>query len=195
MNRRMDWFYFAGYRGLPRRGHVVPRPGVAAWPLPWEAKAWEFYSEGIVSGKIRQSRMRGCEKISGLLRRSPNRGWRRCKSTKIASCSSLHSPILALSRLASHVWEPPRYGRGIFSQPLRCNLARSLSDLGNRSEKVRNRGHFFANSRRIVGGVTDLLLQGAVRSWDNQNFAIQVPTILFISRSALRMDRILRALY
>ena len=27
------------------------------------------------------------------------------------------------------------------------------------------------------GGVTDLLLQAAVRSWDNQSFAIQVPTI------------------
>nr|VFJ74359.1 MAG: hypothetical protein BECKFM1743C_GA0114222_107843 [Candidatus Kentron sp. FM]VFJ74512.1 MAG: hypothetical protein BECKFM1743A_GA0114220_107833 [Candidatus Kentron sp. FM]VFK11755.1 MAG: hypothetical protein BECKFM1743B_GA0114221_102048 [Candidatus Kentron sp. FM] len=27
------------------------------------------------------------------------------------------------------------------------------------------------------GDVTDLLLQAAVRSWDNQNFAIQVPTI------------------
>ena len=73
---------------------------------------------------------RGCEKIPGLLRWPPNRGWRRCKSTKVchdwASCSSLHSPILAqvltLSRLASHVWpvfykSGPRYGRGISSQP------------------------------------------------------------------------------
>nr|VFJ47676.1 MAG: hypothetical protein BECKFM1743A_GA0114220_100507 [Candidatus Kentron sp. FM]VFK12298.1 MAG: hypothetical protein BECKFM1743B_GA0114221_102344 [Candidatus Kentron sp. FM] len=56
--------------------------------------------------------LRGCEKIPGLLRRPPNRDWLRCKSTKVchdwASCSSLHSPILAqvltLSRLASHVW-------------------------------------------------------------------------------------------
>ncbi|VFM94952.1 MAG: hypothetical protein BECKG1743F_GA0114225_100113 [Candidatus Kentron sp. G] len=63
--------------------------------------------------------LRGCEKIFGLPRRLPNRDWRRCKSTKIGSCSSLHSPILALSRLASRVWEPPRYGREIFSQPLR----------------------------------------------------------------------------
>ena len=94
--------------------------------------------------------LRGCEKIPGLRRWLPNRDWRRCKSTKVchdwASCSSLHSPILAqvltLSRLAGHVWpvfykSGPRYGRGIFSQPLRRGLARSLSDLGIRSEGKR----------------------------------------------------------
>nr|VFJ89931.1 MAG: hypothetical protein BECKH772A_GA0070896_1001822 [Candidatus Kentron sp. H]VFJ90930.1 MAG: hypothetical protein BECKH772B_GA0070898_1001226 [Candidatus Kentron sp. H] len=40
------------------------------------------------------------------------------------SCSSLHSPIFGLLRLASHVREPPRDGREIFSQP--------LSDIGRR---------------------------------------------------------------
>ncbi|VFN03517.1 MAG: hypothetical protein BECKG1743D_GA0114223_104831, partial [Candidatus Kentron sp. G] len=45
---------------------------------------------------------RGCEKISSLLRRFPNRAWRRCERFKVchdwASCSSLHSPILDLVR-------------------------------------------------------------------------------------------------
>nr|VFJ74361.1 MAG: hypothetical protein BECKFM1743C_GA0114222_107844 [Candidatus Kentron sp. FM]VFJ74515.1 MAG: hypothetical protein BECKFM1743A_GA0114220_107834 [Candidatus Kentron sp. FM] len=58
--------------------------------------------------------MRGCEKIPALLPRSPNRAWRRCERFKIASCSSLHSPILTLARLASHVQEPSRYGWRFF---------------------------------------------------------------------------------
>ncbi|VFN06160.1 MAG: hypothetical protein BECKG1743F_GA0114225_111843 [Candidatus Kentron sp. G] len=58
--------------------------------------------------------LRGCEKIPSLLRRPPNRVWRRCERFKIASCSSLHSPILDLPRLASHVREPSRYGWRFF---------------------------------------------------------------------------------
>nr|VFJ56877.1 MAG: hypothetical protein BECKFM1743A_GA0114220_101777 [Candidatus Kentron sp. FM]VFJ58765.1 MAG: hypothetical protein BECKFM1743C_GA0114222_102333 [Candidatus Kentron sp. FM]VFK17941.1 MAG: hypothetical protein BECKFM1743B_GA0114221_105151 [Candidatus Kentron sp. FM] len=72
--------------------------------------------------------LRGCEKIPSLLRRPPNAPGGVATRFKVchdwASCSSLHSPILDLVRLASHVRPESLITNGvslrleIFSQPL-----------------------------------------------------------------------------